>query len=179
MDEKKKRIKRCRYSLPHCKGGSIEYHCVAGGWKDDEVRVCTEEECEQCIRFNSRYIEYPIFVNKIENRPIKSHSMGHHIGSLVAVRPCGEEYGDKTYLGIYLGELPIQILTSYDPHSGVLTNSTMDNPGIYVPELKKIVYGCGSWWHEVESEEDLKDISEEDIESTWYMKVYRWMHSES
>lgn len=68
MEEKKKRITRCRYSLPHCIGGSIEYHCVAGGWKDDEVRVCTEEQCEQCIRFNSRYIEYPIFVNKIENR---------------------------------------------------------------------------------------------------------------
>ena len=120
MEEKKKRITRCRYSLPHCIGGSIEYHCAADGWEDDKVRVCTEEECEQCIRFNSRYIEYPIFVNKIENRPIKAHSMGHHIGSLVAVRPCGEEYGDKTYLGIYLGELPIQILTSYDPHIGVL-----------------------------------------------------------
>lgn len=118
MEEKKKRITRCRYSLPHCKGGSIEYHCVAGGWKDDEVRVCTEEECEQCIRFNSRYIEYPIFVNKIENRAIKAHSMGHQIGSLVAVRPCGEE-------------------------------------------------------------EDLKNITDEDIENTWYMKVYRWMHSES
>lgn len=75
MEEKKKRITRCRYSLPHCVGGSIEYHCVADGWEDDKVRVCTEEECEQCIRFNSRYIEYPIFVNKIENRPIKAHSM--------------------------------------------------------------------------------------------------------
>lgn len=118
-------------------------------------------------------------MNKIENRPIKAHSMGHHIGSLVAVRPCGEEYGDKTYLGIYLGELPIQILTSYDPHIGVLTNSTMDNPGIYVPELKKIVYGCGSWWNEIESEEDLKNITDEDIENTWYVKAYREMHSES
>lgn len=116
MEEKKKRITRCRYSLPHCIGGSIEYHCVADGWEDDKVRVCTEEECEQCIRFNSRYIEYPIFVNKIENRPIKAHSMGHQIGSLVAVRPCGEEYGDKTYLGIYLGG-------TSDPDSDILRST--------------------------------------------------------
>lgn len=179
MCDKKKRISRCRFSLPHYKDGSTEYHCVADGWEDDKVRICTEEECEQCMRFDSKYIEYPIFVNEIENKPIRSVHSGHEIGSLVAVRPCGEEYKDKTYLGIYLGELPIQILTSYDPHNGVLTNSTMDNPGIFVPELKKIVYGCESWWNEIESEEDLKDITDEDIENTWYVKIYRWMHSKS
>ena len=28
-------------------------------------------------------------------------------GKFVKIRPCNEKYGGKTYLGIYLGELPM------------------------------------------------------------------------
>lgn len=65
------------------------------------------------------------------------------------------------------GELPIQILSSYNPDTGILTNSTMQNPGIFVPELRKIVYGCGSWWREIKSVDELEAITNEDIENTW------------
>lgn len=97
------------------------------------------------------------------------------IGCLVAVRPCGEEYGEKTYLGIYLGELPIQILSSYNLDTGILTNSTMQNPGIFVPELRKIVYGCGSWWREIKSVDELEAITNKDIENTWYVQLLQNM----
>ena len=40
-----------------------------------------------------------------------------------------------------------------------------------VPELKKIIYGCESWWHEISSADDFSGISDEDINNTWYVKL--------
>ena len=80
------------------------------------------------------------------------------------------------FLGIYLGDLPIAIHSSFNRKSGVLNNSTMNNSAIFVPELKKIIYGCESWWREIESVEDFKGISKEDIENTWYVKLLRQLN---
>lgn len=38
--EDKAKIERCKYSHPHFKNNSIEYHCVVDGWEDDKVRIC-------------------------------------------------------------------------------------------------------------------------------------------
>lgn len=69
MDDKAK-IERCKYSHPHFKNNSIEYHCVVDGWEDDKVQICKKGECESCQKFKSKYIEYPITVHEIENKPI-------------------------------------------------------------------------------------------------------------
>lgn len=47
MDDKAK-IERCKYSHPHFKNNSIEYHCVVDGWEDDKVQICKKGECESC-----------------------------------------------------------------------------------------------------------------------------------
>lgn len=99
--EDKAKIERCKYSHPHFKNNSIEYHCIVDGWEDDKVRICKKGECESCQKFKSKYIEYPITVHEIENKP---------------------EYNEKTYIGIYIGDLPIQILTSYKESTGQLIN---------------------------------------------------------
>lgn len=74
-----------------------------------------------------------------------------------------------------MGDLPISITTSYSGETGILTNRTMNNPAIFVPELKKIIYGCESWWREIESIEDFNGISKGDIENTWYVKLLKIM----
>ena len=84
---------------------------------------------------------------------------------------CAKEYNEKTYIGIYIGDLPIQILTSYKESTGQLINSTMNNPAIFVPELKKIIYGCESWWKTIRSVDEFSKISNEDIDNTWYVKL--------
>lgn len=86
-----------------------------------------------------------------------------------------EEYNEKTYIGIYIGDLPIQILTSYKESTGQLINSTMNNPAIFVPELKKIIYGCESWWKTIRSVDEFSKISNEDINNTWYVKLLQSM----
>lgn len=82
---------------------------------------------------------------------------------------------EKTYLGFYLGDLPIGIVSSYDEKTSILSNRTMNNPAIFVPKLRKIVYGMESWWREIKSIEDFKAISEDDIENVWYAKMLKEM----
>ena len=81
---------RCRYCHPSIRNLG-EHHCVVDGWKDDKVRTVTKEECENCDRFDSRYIEYPLTINDIENMKIDTSGLGHECGCLCEIKPCGEE----------------------------------------------------------------------------------------
>jgi len=93
---------------------------------------------------------------------------GASTGDFVAVRPVK---GDKTYLGIYIGEVVIDGFLSYNSGDKVLSVSGHKNPMIYIPALKKNVFGASSWWSKIESEEDLKDITTDDLKNTWYVKA--------
>lgn len=172
MDKAKTlKIERCRYCFRYLGKNHDENHCVKNGW--DNTRKVEEEDCETCESFDSRFIEYPLTVNDIENKKIDTKGLGHEIGCLCEISPCGEEYKGKSYIGFYLGDLPIGINSSFNRKTGVLTNDTMNNPAIFVPELKKIIYGCESWWREIESIDDFKGISKEEIENTWYVKLLK------
>lgn len=93
------------------------------------------------------------------------------IGKLVKIRPCGEKYNGKTYLGISIGDYALGTSMSLPDERTVQLEFCHYNPATYVPELNEIIYGCGSWWSKIESIEELKDITDEDIESTWYVKL--------
>lgn len=175
MDTKKTKLERCMYCHQFMGKKHDENHCVADGWEDEKIRNVSAEECETCNRFESRFIEYPLTINGIENKEIDTIGLGHECGCLCEVKPCGKEYQGKSYIGICLGELPIAIHTTFNKKTGILKNQTMNNPAIFVPELKKIIYGCESWWREIESLEDFKGISEKDIENTWYVKLLKKM----
>lgn len=173
MKDNEKKIERCKFSHHHLNN---EIHCVQAGWEDDKVKTVNEAQCEACQNFKSRYIEYPITVSKIETTPIKYEDTWHaKIGQLVAVRPCGDEYGKKTYIGFYLGDLPLQSTVHFNEKEGLLKVGTMTNPAMFVPELNKIIWGCGSWWHTIDNEEQLKEISDEDINNVWYVQLAKAM----
>lgn len=91
-------------------------------------------------------------------------------GGLVKIRPCGKEYGDKTYLGFLIGDVALGSSIKIEDEKIVCERSGY-NPGIYVPELDKVIYGCESWWSKIKSEEELKEITNENIENTWYVKL--------
>lgn len=171
--ENNSKIKRCRYALPDFEGSKLIYHCFFEN--SQEEHICFPAECETCKNFDSKYIEYPVIINKIEQKPIPQDK---NIGFLVEIQPCAEEYQKKTFLGIYLGNLPISISASLNPNTQVLTTGVVTNPAIFIPELKKIIYGNESWWRKIESIEDFKKISQEDIENTWYIKLLKIMEKE-
>ena len=169
MEDKKKKVECCRFAHHHSNGGCS---CTKDGFK--EAVKTDEVKCEACDKYKSRYIEYPITVNSIDTQPIKYDGSWHSkIGQLVAVRPCGEEYGNKTYAGIYLGDLPLYIYHSLNEESGVLRAGIHNNPAMFVPELRKIIFGCASWWKTIDSVEDAKEISDQEITKTWYVQLLK------
>lgn len=124
-----------------------------------------------CDNYNSIYIEYPIEVSRIDKDTNISGYKNNQIGKLVKIRPCAKEYQDKTYLGLYLGELPVDFIISHTPKTKELSVKFDTNPAIFVPDLGKIIYGRESWWSVIEDESQLKDISDEDIDNVWYVKI--------
>jgi hypothetical protein len=107
------------------------------------------------------------------NQAIKEKCLfGGECGDLVLVRPCGEEYEKKTFLGFLIGEIALSSSLSVTEDK-IQCEWSHYNPGILVPELKKIIYGCGSWWTKIQSEEDFKKITNKDIENVWYVKLWK------
>lgn len=171
--ELSERQRCCRYCHPFMGEKHDECHCVVDGWEEEKVKKVTEKDCESCEKYDSRYIDYPISVQKINvDRP---EIRDKRCGQLVKIRPCGKEYEGKTYLGIFLGNLPYTPYVSYNKKNEELDISCMTNPAIFVPELKRIIFGMESWWGYIESEKELKDISDDDIENQWYVKMLKGM----
>ena len=131
----------------------------------------TEDICDSCNKFKSKYIEYPIEVNNMIVRSVDYYDKD--CGQLVKVRPCDEQYENKTFIGILLGDLPYMNSVMFKDENKELTIYSVSNPAIFVPELKKIIFGMESWWSRVNSIDDIKDITDEDIENTWYVKLLR------
>lgn len=148
------------------------WNCFVNGLEDKDVRQVTKDDCEKCGKYKSRYIEYPLTIQGIENAEIDGHD-AKDCGCLCEVKPCSEEYHGKTYLGFYLGRFPISIYSSYDEKTGILNNRAMTNPAIFIPELKKIIYGAESWWRKIDKIEDFQGITDEDIENTWYVRLLK------
>jgi hypothetical protein len=96
-------------------------------------------------------------------------------GDWVSVRPCDDEHKNKTFLGVYLGDLPIDLTVLANKRTHKIQIGPHGNPAMYVPDLKKIIFGCGSWWGKIESPEDLKQITDADISNIWYVKCLKEM----
>ena len=100
-------------------------------------------------------------------------------GNLVSVRPCNEKYGNKTYLGFLLGDLALSSSIEITDDKKIKCSWSNHNPAIFVPELGEVIMGCASWWGHIESEEDLKQITDSEIENVWYVKLLNQMNKES
>jgi hypothetical protein len=131
-------------------------------------------------------IEYPIEIDDIVLKSVSvvKEGMIYNSGDLVAIRPCGEEYKNQTYLGVYLGDIARGVGVSYDKDSKDKDGNTKKvlivglsghNPAIFVPDLGKIVFGCESWWTRIKDETHLKKITDEDIDNQWYVKLFKKM----
>ena len=177
------RQKKCKNSFPYMGKEMNKTYCrklmqERRDADEDDMSVCvSNEQCENCPDYESRFIEYPIQVNSIKCDKMKQLMMGR-AGSLVKIRPCNKEYGDKTYLGLYLGNQPWSQTVSYNKELGELTVGMATNPAIYVFDLQRIIFGAESWWSIIENPEELKDITDDDINSQWYVKALKAMHND-
>lgn len=117
-------------------------------------------------------IEFPVTINKV--LVSQGLSMGfQEVGSMVSIRPVPKEYEEKTFLGIYLGDLKTNISVALFEKSKELVVRSGLNPAIFVPDLNKIIWGYESWWGVIASKEQLHQITDEDIQNVWYVKALK------
>lgn len=129
-------------------------------------------------RAEERRIKYPIEVKDIKfdaKLGISKDGVGREKpGDMVMIRSCKEGHGDKTRLGIFIGYVSIHGGARFERETGTLTFEVGgSNPAIFVPELNEVVLGCESWWGRIDSEKDLKQITDEDINNVWYVKAMK------
>lgn len=127
-------------------------------------------------------LKFPIEISGVKCKPNKPTSPainGAAIGDLVSIRPCGKwNKESKTFVGLFLGDWPIENLYEFEKKTKILHIRSHGNPAIFVFDLKRIVFGCESWWGKIENEEQLKKITDEDINNIWYVKLLKEMQKE-
>jgi hypothetical protein len=108
----------------------------------------------------------------VENAVLGVPCEGSSIGYPVSIRPCADEYENKTYLGFFLGYIAMSV-DAEARADGIALRFSRYNPAIFVPDLNKVIFGYESWWGRIESPEGLKEVTDEDIGNIWYVKGLR------
>lgn len=172
-EKRRSKCRSCKHYMPTLDGDTCALGAKTLGEVSKFSRRIEPEECENCPNFKSRFIEFPLTINGIEYGDMEPWDVRP---CLVSVRPCGDK---KTYLGIYLGEMPHLPHAQFDEESKILKFCVSSNPCIFVPALKKVVWGCESWWSRIESEDELKEITDEAIEGQFYVQMLKAVAKEA
>ena len=172
--EEHDKFERCAFSELCCSEACDSARCWDSIQKDGSYREIDPRTCETCARFKEKWLSFPMMTENILLEQPPEHPrkpFGANIGDIVAVRPCNPAYGDKTYLGVLVGEMPTQIglhSVSYDSNELAVLQDWF-NPLIVVPELNVAVWGYESWWRVLKPGEGLEEITDEAILSQPYM----------
>lgn len=144
----------------------------------EEDKICDDWSAEVLSRPSMPRLEYPVEITAIDfddGETLRSSGK-----KWVSVRPCSDEHGGRTYLGVMLGDMALGLSCTRNRETGILhVMKSFHNPAMYVPDLHEVIYGCGSWWAEIESPEDLKRITDADIENVWYVRALRDLGGDS
>lgn len=155
---------------------------IRGEPETEPCRFCTEGEsllgggkCSECDGTGQVKKRFPLIVTKLQwgNDELIQRSLWKPSVKWVAVRPCDDECQGKTYLGIALGDMALGMYANIEADGTLKVNRGHYNPAMYVPDLHRVVFGCGSWWRAIKTPEDLRQISDADIDNVWYVRALR------
>jgi hypothetical protein len=143
----------------------------------DEQKVCKDWIAESLSEVPNE-MKFPITVHGIAWEGElweKGPTLGRiEPGDLASVRPADADA--RTYLGVYLGAQCVHDSASLDPATGILRFRKFGgNPTFWIPTLKRVVYGMGSWWAKIDSPEKLKAITDADIAAVPYVQIMKAM----
>jgi hypothetical protein len=165
----------CQSNYPECGPGNIIF---GNGKGNDNIIACSLYIAAS--KPKSHPIKNPATIGAVifgKTEVIRKPFFGGETGDLVRVRPCGEKYENKTYLGILIGDVAqsptVGILQDNEEVKTLKVDLGQHNPAILIPDLKEIVFGCASWWGKITKEEHLKSITDADIENVWYVKALK------
>lgn len=66
-----------------------------------------------------------------------------------------------------------QTMKHDDGSKMLVMQSGYHNPAFYVPSLKRVVFGCESWWGHIDGPDALKQITDEVIDGVWYVQALK------
>jgi len=119
-------------------------------------------------------------VRKVEHPSNKAYeTAGSRQGKMVRIRPCAKECEDKTYLGILIGEIASSSKMRILDKDTIQVDFCRHNPAIFVPKLGKVIFGYESWWGVIKTEDDLKSITNKNIQDVWYVKMLNELNKQS
>lgn len=99
-------------------------------------------------------------------------------GDYVSVRPVSDNPENKTFLGLLLGDIATSIGASYlVKEQRLFLSPAGHNPAIWVPDLNRIVYGYESWWGTIDTAEQLRQITDDDINNVWYVQALKQLEA--
>lgn len=144
----------------------------------EEHKVCEDWVAEALGEEPLPRFQFPIEVHGItwSDEPMLMPALFAQGVTWVAVRPVSSKDSDgkRTLLGFLLGDLARGASARFDRESGVISIApSMHNPAIWVPDLGRIVMGCESWWGAIKDPEDLRKITDADINDAWYVRALR------
>ena len=119
-----------------------------------------------CENHESMYIEFPILVNSITSD--LSNNENSNVGKYCVVSINAENYDENLHIGLYLGELPISIVSLYDKKTTEIRNKFNTSPAIFVPKYNKIFYGMNMRWNFIN---DISDFELLENEPDEYIEV--------
>jgi len=124
-----------------------------------------------------RFIQYPLTVNGIhhEEERVLRPALHRRGAKWVAVRSVNPKHGNKTYLGVLLGDMAQGVSASLNKDGVLSIGLGWHNPAMYVPDLHEVIFGSGSWWSPIEKPEDLRQITDADIQNVWYVRALKEM----
>lgn len=117
-----------------------------------------------------------------DTAPYRPKSYHTACGNWVSVRVAGDET-KKTRLGVYIGDIALGVaarVVDHDDGSKILDfGASGHNPAMYVPSLKRVVFGAESWWGRIESPDKLREITDEVIDGVWYVQALKALSEEA
>lgn len=145
---------------------------------DKMINLFSDDECKRGLAQLNQTVGKIKYAIELANIKEVGHPKNKAImdsakcGVLVKIKPCSKLYNDKTFLGVYIGNIALGSVV-YIENEKIKCSWAHYNPGILVPDIGKVIYGAESWWSEIKSEDDLKEITNKDIENVWYVKALK------
>lgn len=146
---------------------------------DKEVvpRWMAESIVDQGLRLDA--LPFEVLAIKRSTAAFIKRPLRHQPGTWVAVRTCAKEHEGKTYLGLLVGSVAMGSSLRFYAGTGVLEVAPCwHNPAIWIPDLQQYVRGAGSWWRALRRPEDLEQITDADIDNTWYVRALKSLEGE-
>ena len=115
-------------------------------------------------------IEFPTEISSVEGhvgRPKAGAMVEAKVGAFVRIRPCSEALKDQTFLGVYIGDIPVDVVYEIEKENNKLHVRTYNNCAFFVFELNRVIFGSESWWSEIKDGADIdRMITDADIQNT-------------